>query len=338
MKITRILSILFTFSVIGFVGLQSGIVEKPGFGVADIGDWDNTDNSEIEIESQVWVDNQNPVGLKLEQTRLEYGLEMNKVKLAEGTKEGFNIKEGNQTVKFHTSLIQDNLQEWWVSHMKNDEKSDVEIPVKVGLTGPIPFTIGETTYTDTVETDIEASINSSASQIKGVYEGPKLLEGDSLFSEMSRPQIEVVDAGAGFGEINNSHTPLIFNLDIKNMNIYPIPEPKFEGSLDLNNVRVAEWDASSRNSGKTIDPGETEEVSFQIDIDNSKIDDWLVTHVRNQEYSTAELHLRLQFETDYGSITAPGEESLKCSFGLETAILEDNQKTGSELEGCEMPF
>lgn len=338
MKISRIISLILTFSVIGFVGFQTGMLDKPGFGVADIGDWETADNAEIEIESEVWVNNQNPIGLSLEQTRLEYGLKMNEVKLAEGTKEGFSVQKGNQTVEFHTSLLQNNLQEWWVRHMRNDERSNLVVPMKVALTGPIPLTIGETTYTDTVETDIESSLNNSASQIEGVYEGPQLLEGDSFLSELSRPEVEVTDATANFGEITMSQTQLIFKIDIKNRNIYPIPAPKFEGNLDLNNIRLAEWEANSATRTETIDPGKTKEVSFQADIDNSRIDEWLVTHIRNQEYSEAKLELRLRFETDGGSITVPTDESLTCNFGLETAILVDRQESASEFEGCETPF
>lgn len=341
-RILVLLSVL--VAAAGFWSYQAGIISEPDFGVKDRGDWNNVDSSEIEIESTVWINNQNPASLNLREPKLDYSLIMNDVKLAHGTKKGLNIEEGNRTIKFHTSLIQDNLRIWWVKHMRNDEVSSLKVPVQLHLNiGPFPFALKGSTYEDKVETDIEGSLDSSVSQMKGVYEGPKLLPGDSSLARQSRPEIEIVDAEAAFGKIELNQTQILSEIKVKNRNQYPIPAPKFTGNLEMNEVRLAEWDAKSHDKSKNgneifIGPGETEDISFRIDIDNSKIDNWLISHIRKEEYSKAEMEIQLKLEAEGVSFTVPKDEGIKCRFNLQTAILEDDQKPSSKFEGCGNPF
>jgi LEA14-like dessication related protein len=328
----------------GFISYQTGIISKPGFGVADRGDWDQVNQDEIVIESSFWINNQNPATLDLRNPEVEYSLLMNDIELAEGTKKGLEIDKGNQTVEFHTSLNQKNIQNWWVKHMKNSETSHLEVPVQLSFDiAGFPVKLNGPRYTDSVETDIEGSIDSSVSQIQGTYQGPKLLPGDSTLAEESRPEIEIVDAEAGFGDINMNRTQLVFDMDVKNSNPYPIPAPEFTGNLEMNSIRLAEWNTNTYDTTEgseeiIIQSGEVEDISFRADIDNSKIDEWLTSHIRREENTQAEIEIKLRFEAEGISFTVPKGEGITCGFKIQTAILEDNQKPSSEFTGCNNPL
>lgn len=329
---------------IGFLSYQAGIIGEPGIGVEDRGEWDSVDSSEIKVESSVWVDNQNPVSVNLRNIRLDYSLLMNDVRLAHGTKDGLNIRQGNQTIDFHTSIIQGNIQEWWVKHVRNEELSRFKMPLHLSSDiGPSKFTLNGLTYTDKVETNIEGSIDSSVSQMKGIYKGPKLLPGNSSLARQSRPEIEIVNAEANFGKINMNKTQILFQIDLRNRNQYPIPAPQLTGDLKMNDVEIAEWDANSYDKSNAVDdilfePGETENLSFKTDIDNKKIEDWLTSHIRREEYSEAEVEIKFKFESETASFTVPQNEGITCSFDLQTAILEDDQKTMSKFNSCQNPL
>jgi LEA14-like dessication related protein len=343
-KLRDLIIVMVLLTGTGFAAYNAGIINKPSFGVQDRGDWKNVTDSSIQIQTTAWINNENPAGIKLSQSEISYNLKMNGVKLAHGNKKGINIEKGNQTVSITTSLLQKNIQSWWVTHMKNNEKSNLVVPIDLYLKlGPIPLNLNEIKYTDTIQTDIESILDSSAAQINGKYTGPSLALESNGFSEQSRPEIRITDTEARFGKVNQKRTELVFETSIENLNEYPIPVPEFKGDIRMNDVTVSDWRANNYRASDVgdeavISPGETEDIKFKADLDNTKIDDWLTTHVRKDEQSNGQVEIKLVFNVGDTEFTIPQGEGLKCSFSFQTGILEDNQQTSPDFGGCRSPY
>jgi LEA14-like dessication related protein len=77
-----------------------------------------------------------------------------------------------------------------------------------------------------------------------------------------------------------------------------------------------------------IPPGQTQEVVFEIQMDNEKIDDWFRSHVENNESTTVESEVRLVFEVEEtGTTLRVPEDGVTYQCQLRTAILVDDQES-----------
>ncbi len=309
----------------------TGIVQKPGFAVEDRGDWGEVNDTAVEIRSSAVVHNPNGFEINLSRLELGYGVEMNGIELASGDKQGIQIDaNGNTTVNLTTVLDVKKLPEWWTSHLEKGEESELEIPVSLGYrVFSVPFSVGGTGYTDTIQTDIIGKLDSSLQEAEGDYTGP---------STAGSPELEIRDTSAKWGDVSSDTSEIKMTFAIHNPNSYPVPTPQFEGDFRMNEVAVAEWTANdvevlnAPEDGK-IDAGETRDITFVVDLDNQKMDDWFVSHVRRNEETQAEVEVRLAFTITETTFSIP-PEGMKCSFMFRTGILVDNQKSKSRFYGC----
>lgn len=319
----------------------TGTIQKPQYGLEDRGDWGEVSGNSVEIVSSGWIYNPNPFKINISTLDVGYSVNMNGVKLAEGGKEGFYIpKKNNTTIDVSTRLEPDKVPKWWVSHIRNNEKSRLDVPISAELeVFGHPIGIDGVSYTDTIETDIESLMDTSVSKIKGNYSYQTVPE--TVITPGAETRIQVKDASARFGSVNQESTTLIVDAKIHNPNDYTILTPQFNGDLVMNSVEVANWQAnevSAFNAGNTkISPGETRKVKFKLKLDNSKMDEWFVSHVSNGERTEGRTDIRLGFDLFGTPVTVPpgGKE---CRFSLQTAILEDNQESSNSFEGCQQGF
>lgn len=332
MKITvkrAVLGIVLLTAVSAGAAYSMGVVEKPSAGLIDKGDW--VTGEKIQVESSAYIYNPNPLALNLTNFSADYRLKMNDVVLADGNKKGLQIpKNDNRTISFRTDLRTANIPEWWVTHLRNDESSKLEIPIKAGLkVSSFPLSFSGYSYTDTIETDVEGSLSSAISKIEGNY---SRTYGSSSDFGANSFKIEVVDASAKFGEVTRSETGLVMPLTIRNRNDYPIPAPKLGGELKLNSVELAEFE--SEGSGSSIPPGETREVIVNAGMSNERIDEWFKSHVRKGEKTDAELNVYFRFDVGDASFRIPSDDGMTCRFDFATAILVDEKAETEGFQGC----
>ena len=114
-------------------GLSSNVPQKIGVGPITLtvkstksywGDV-NEDHTEIITMATIYNDNLVPVPI----TKIQYLVEMNDIRLAEGLSDVATIiqPKSEATLTFVTKLDNRMLDEWWVSHIKNGEKTKVKI-------------------------------------------------------------------------------------------------------------------------------------------------------------------------------------------------------------------
>ena len=313
-----------------------GLTQKPGFGVEDRGDWQEVNSDNISVTSKVWINNPSKLTVNYTDVKLQYRMLLNGVILVEGERNQIRIEKGNQTKQIKSTLIQDRIPYWWASHVRNNETSQLQVPltVKAGV-GPATVPFHAVVYQDEIQTDLIGVINKGLDQAEGSYS-----YGGDIAGYSTGPEIEIVDGSAEWGQVSTSRTNLQLDLEVSNPNSYSLPVPGTAGSVDMNGVDLLEWSNEEARviqspEDNVIAPGETEELTFQIEMDNSEIDDWLTSHVRNDEITEGSLNMKLLFDLQGQQITLPPGDGLQCGFSFQTNILEDQNSTSS-FEECQL--
>lgn len=313
-----------------------GVLGVPDAGLED-NDWGEVDDERIEVITTVWIDNPNPAGVGGD-TDAEYDIELQGVRLAEGNGSGLGVPAGRSAHNLSTDLFYNRLPAWWASHLNNDEVSDLRVNATAHTSvGPLSGSPSGT-YEDTIDTDIEGALDSGFSEFEGNYTGPV---GDAVVGgELVEPGIEIESVDTRWGTVTEAETEILVEMDIHNPNAYPIPTPAFTGSLALNDIDVADWQAGEvelleAGDDALIAPQTTETRTFVIDMDNVNVPEWFATHVERGEQTAGELTGQLALEVGGSQITVPREgEGLRCEFSLTTSIFVDGQETDMQFDRC----
>lgn len=305
--------------VLGVIGIPDGSLDN--------NEWGEVDNDSIEVITTVQVDNPNPVGASAD---VEYGVDMQGVRLAEGEGSGLDVSGGSNQLELRTDLFQERLPAWWSSHLNNDEVSALAVNATIdAAAGPLAGS-HDTTIEDEVDTDIEGALNESFARFEGQY--PEVA-----------PAVEIRDVTTRWGVVNESTTEIRTDVTIHNPNpVAPVPTPAFTGSLVFNDIPVAEWEAgdvavTDAADDATIPPGETEQRTLVVVMDNQNIPDWFASHVEQDEFTEMVIGGQFSFDVAGREVTIPpGGRALACEFDLTTAIFVE-QETSVDFQGCAGP-
>lgn len=262
------------------VALIPGCVERLGKPeVREIShSWGSVTHDTAEISTNVVVYNPNPVSIPFK--KITFDLYMNELRMATGsTEEDLKIKAGQETIILLTSYFDNGkIPDWWVSHLKKGEESDVKIEGGVvfdlGALGEFRFPFERT---QTIETDILEKLNLEEDRTYGV--GPVSLTMRSLSSSWGKV---IMDSS----EINHKAV-------IHNPNPFPIPVSRIDHETKMNDVLVGRGTTHDpvilEASGDTIIP-------FTTEIDNKMLDEWWVTHIQNNEKTVFLTEIQLVVE------------------------------------------
>ncbi|WP_227134889.1 LEA type 2 family protein [Halorubellus salinus] len=301
--------------------LAVGVAFAAGFlGVPTVNEFQNeftgVSDSTTTIGSKIEVTNPNPIGAGFLGVSGEYAIAMNDVHMANGSTGPIAMPPGNSTIDLETSLDNDRIPDWWVSHVRNDEQTTVNVNATVesdflGRSVPV-------TQTRSIETDMLSSFNST--ETRPVNSSSPLVSDPVLYVNETRAQ---------WGEVTAERTGIAVDFYVYNPKDYAIPVSKLNYTIDMNDVRVG---AGENTDEKVLEPNSLTQVRTVTYIQNENLDDWWVTHVeRNQrtevvidfaasvEVAGTELDIPLEgathretIETDvFGTKddTAPGNET-----------------------------
>jgi len=319
-----------------------GILGLPDAGLAD-NRWGEVDGQEIEVHTDVWLDNPNPFGFG-GSADVAYTVDLEGVRLAEGAGTDIEVDAGRQTETFTTTLFAENLPAWWVSHLANNEVSrlDADATADVSL-GPLSGSPG-TTVEDEIETDIEGALDEATDEFEGDYRfaetGLTAPDGTSV-----KPSVEIRDATTEWGAVTADETEILTTITVHNDNPYPIPTPGFAGEVETNGESLVEWaagdvrildgDGELLGDETLIGPGETVERTFLAAMDNEQVSVWFPTHVDSDqpagnpavEFTELVVTAQLAFEVSGERFTVPpGDRAVTQAFDLQTAIFADQSE------------
>jgi LEA14-like dessication related protein len=101
-------------------------------------------------------------------SELGYEITMNGVLVGEGQTEDIAaIPPGaTETVRTEAAIVNGNLDEWWVTHLQNDQRTQLKIEFYAVVSGQelvsdVRVPLDELTYRETIETDIFGNKNAS---------------------------------------------------------------------------------------------------------------------------------------------------------------------------------
>lgn len=239
-------------------------------------EWGEITKSTSEIITKIKVYNPNPVPLPLKDVRTEVYL--NSIKIGEGSSLNAEIRPSSEsTIVLSTKLENSKIPEWWVSHIKNGEKSTMEV------TGYLIFDLKITEFkfpfrlSNSIETDMLSGLISSVPE--KIDAGPITLTVKSVKSH--------------WGNVDEDYTEIITAATIRNDNMIPVTLTKFSYLVEMNGIRVGE---GSDNLKTVIQPKSEKTITFVTRIENSKLNAWWISHVTNGERTKVRTVFQPQIE------------------------------------------
>lgn len=316
--------------IIGVVVLAfyMGVLGVPTGGLEDPGDWGNVTEDRTEVITTFWVENPNPIGITVgDSVGVDYSLALNGVNVANGEKNGINIRPGRNTVQLSTYIQNNNLAPWWVAFIQNNETIDLSVDATANIES------GIATPSIDIPDQERTLLNNSTPIVNALSQAAAVTEEESPYT-VAGYGYEVRRGWASWGQVNQESTTVLFHFEIHNPNEVRVPTPVPEGvgiSADMNGVKLlnAQGDEFSvRDIGPdTIPPGETREVVIEVQMDNSKVDDWFRSHVRRGENTEIETRMQLVFDVQGSTLRIPQDAGPAYTCNLQTGIFVDNQST-----------
>ncbi|RZV11731.1 LEA14-like dessication related protein [Natrinema hispanicum] len=295
------------------------IVATVAYGVLTVGrpqvesvdnDWGTVTADRTEVETQLTVDNTLLLRVGGPAADISYTVSMNDIEVATGEKNRINLGGDEKTVAVSTWLDNDEIPEWWASHVNRNETTTVRVEpdVVVNYAG-IRLPATEWARTQTVHTNLLEPLETNESQQLQVA-GQTLLVVD--------------ETNAQWGTATATRTPIDASATVTNPTPVPVPITELRYTVRLNGIVVGQGIAGQQT---VLRPNNTRTLEASAAINNSKLDEWWVTHLRNDERST--LTVDFTATLSYGGVqrTVP-LEFLSYEQPFETDLL--GQKNESE--------
>lgn len=123
--------------------------------------WDNVTDETTPLSTEIVVSN--PTSIPYAISRIDYEITMNDVTVGNGTTaRGYTVPaDGEETIRGDVAIDNSNLDEWWVSHLERNQRTEL----RVAFTAVVELPNGETLrlpldelgYTTEIETDVLAA-------------------------------------------------------------------------------------------------------------------------------------------------------------------------------------
>ena len=128
--------------------------------------WGEVSGAETPIDMRFVV--YNPKTMPVAVTEIGYNITMNDVKVGNGTTDREHVIEGHttETIEAQTAIRNQKLDEWWVTHLENDQVTDlrIEFYAKVEVGGEtFRVALDGMTYEKTIETDMFGNKDAAGS-------------------------------------------------------------------------------------------------------------------------------------------------------------------------------
>ena len=265
-KLKLVIVILVASLLLGCTGLGKPEVVKVE------NEWGEVNQDYTEILTRITVNNPNPVPIPI--SAVETELYLNGIKMGSGKNiNSATIEPGESVIVLSTKIENNKIPEWWVSHIKNGEKS------KVTLKGYLVFDLKITQFRFPIEeeSDIQTDILSSLSLTRDFGIGPAKV---------------TISLKSSWGNVSSTTTQIVHTATFTNPNPFPIPLLATDYTITLNNIEIGR----GKIQDVTIKPNTKTTVTFTTQIENEKLKEWWVSHIKNGEKTTIRMSLSPEFE------------------------------------------
>lgn len=286
-----------------------GDADRPEFDRPTVGDtdseWGAVTDETTEIETAITLDNPTADSRLNELVTLETDQEttINGISVADGAETVEGLTAGTNELDLTVEKDNSRVPEWWARHVNDGEQStrvtNASTTADVGLTR---FDVESGERTSEFETDLLSGMNG---------------DRDEELDVAGETALVVSGVASEWGEATFERAPIHTEATVENQQDAEMEITDVRYTVTLNDVVLAD---GTDGETHTVAPGATDTVPLTMELDNSKMDEWWVTHVRNDERSEMDVTVVATVETPAGSETVP-LESLGQSETVETDLL-----------------
>jgi LEA14-like dessication related protein len=271
--LVAIVALVVLIAVVIGAGLATGVLGAPGVEGID-NRFGSVNETATMIETNVTVDNPNPIGISLGGVSIDYGVYMNDVPMASGQKEGISVGTGESNVALRTRLDNQRIPDWWVTHVRNGEQTTMAVNGTVSSS-----LLGQSTEIPPVEREISTDIDAALDN-----EETRPINADQTL--VSNPVLYLNETSGSWGEVTNDTTEIEMTFVVYNPKSYAVPVSELGYNMTMNSVAVG----SGQSEGTTvIEPGTTETITTTTHMRNERLDEWWVSHVENDQVTDLEI-------------------------------------------------
>ncbi|AIY90488.1 LEA type 2 family protein [Geoglobus acetivorans] len=232
--------------------------------------WGTVNDDYSELIVGINIDNPLPF---LPLKDVESSIFVNGIQIASGNAEEISADRITLSIK----IDNDRIRDFWISHLASDEKSTILIKA----TPVINLFVTEYRYPVEMEQNLETNIFG-------------MNFGDRSITVAGRDIFALKNIKAERGRVTSDYTEILVKATAINNAPAKVDIEKLEYKITLNDVVVGQGTAEI---SRTLKPGESAELQVPIVIDNSKIPEWWVTHVKNGEQTLAKISAKLYIKT-----------------------------------------
>lgn len=282
--------------VVGVLGAPSVVGVENRFG--------EVTNETTTIETDLVVNNPNPINVQLGGTSVNYTVSMNDIAMASGSKQGLAIEQGNTTLDFTTQMQNEKIPAWWVSHIRNGEQTQLEIDARVhsslvGQTATVP-------HSQEINTDIISQFNSSETRPVNANQ-----------PVVSDPVLYINRTSASWGSVSQSETPINMQFTMYNPKTSPYTITEIGYDITMNNISVGE---GTTEQPYAI-PGKSQKtIAATTTIQNAKLDEWWVSHLQNEQVTQLRIDFYARIKLPTGNTIRVPLDALTYTKEIETSI------------------
>ncbi|MCU4719294.1 LEA type 2 family protein [Halapricum hydrolyticum] len=252
-------------------------------------EWGAVTDETTEVHADVTVENSNTDPEINDFVRLTTTAEtsINDVFVGSGSSET-TPSAGSNELRVTSELDNSKVPAWWARHLNRGETSTTVTTTTT--TVDVGFTTVDVPTPDansTTETDLLADLNTDEPQPVGT--------GDRQYFVAEWTEAE-------WGRATPQEAPLDARSALRNEQPVPITVQEINYDVSIGGVTLAN---DSQQDGTTIQPGESEVVGLTVDLDNSRMDEWWVSHIRNDEQSTLVVDVTATIEVNGEPRTVP---------------------------------
>ncbi len=230
------------------------------------------------VDSEIVVRNPNDVAVP-GGVDLTYVVRLNDVRVARGHEAGVAIPPGNTTIETTATFDNTEIPAWWVTHVNRNESSTMRTTADVGLAGlPVGPTL--TVRRTEVETDFLGALKRD--------EPARLALNDTEI-------LRVGNQSGRWGEADAERTPLVVSNELENVHERPVEIAGTVYEIRMNDVVVG---AGETTEGITLAPGESATYDIEAAIDTQRMQQWWVSHLRNDETTDLRVEVFAVAEVD----------------------------------------
>lgn len=254
--------------------------ERPRVAGADR-EWGAVTDATTEIRTSVAVNNTNDEGgiNRLLELNASQRTSINGVPVASGAHRVERLATGRSAFELVSEMRNSKVPAWWARHLNDGERSTVTTAPRVlADLGFTRFDVTALDRTNRFRTDMLAGMGGSAETV----------------AVGGEPTLVVRSEAAEWGHATPETAPIRVNATLENERTVPVNVTAIDYRVALNDVVLAD-----RTVPETyrVAPGDARRIGFEMPLDNGRMDEWWVTHVRGGESTAVSVAVTATVET-----------------------------------------